>query len=410
MSENTANTPGFWKTTGIVLGLVDRPAETRESFSSPTPANHQGAIVPPSRAANAAVSVESALSISAVYRSISILVTSVSQMDLGVYRTISGITSELDAPALIKNPNVNDTAQGFVEETVFSLAAHGNAYWRIYRNGPGEAAQNIEVLDPSTVTWTKRESDGKVVYHQGNTDFRPEQIKHLRLLRRPGFVDGLGPIQSAAKEIEAALRLREFADEWFNTSGVPLGYLTTDQVLGAGDAEEIVTAWRKFLSDHNMIGILDQGYDFKHLNLKPADAQFIEVQDSVVVNIARLFGVPAMHLLAVLNSTSNTYLNLEQANLVFLQTTLARYMNEIENALSDLLPRGQKVEFKEEGLLRMDSLTKWKVIDLQVKVGYTNGNELRGYEGKAPIALPAPPAAPEAPADDEETAEGEEEQ
>lgn len=373
---------GILHRAGVFLGFLDSPQQVRSTAV--------GAAIPPTRA-DVSLSVDTALGIASVYRAISILVTSVSQMELGVYR--SG--KEIDTPSLIKNPNVNDTQTGFIEETVFSLAAYGNAYWKLQRAAPGEVVSNIEVLDPTTVTYTKDEN-GRVTYHHGEQDLPSWRIKHLRLLRRPGQVEGLGPIQAARGELTAALRLRQFADEWFDTSGVPQGMLVSPDPVNPEDAAEISEAWKKFIKEHG-VPVLGGGYNYNHLHVKPAEAQFLEVQQAVIVNIARLFGIPAMQLLAEMGGTSNTYLNLEQANIVFLQTTLSRYMNEVENGLSDLLPRGQKVQFKEEGLLRMDSRAKWEVIKIQSEVGYTNGNELREAEGKQPLPLPAAEASPPAP-------------
>lgn len=381
-----------WTRMGVYLGFVE-PKEVRTA--------PQGALIPPARSDGTTLSIDTALGITAVYRSVFILVTQVSQMPLGVYRTMNGVTTEIETPSLIKNPNVNDTQQGFIEQTVFDLATHGEAFWRLYRSGPGEPVQNIEVLPPSTMGYTKRESDGKIIWSQGNHEFKPHQIHHLRLIKRSGEVRGLGPIQMAKGELQAALNLRKYSDEWF-TSGVPQGYLTTDQPLNAEQAREYSQGWASYVAE-GKIPVLGGGFKFEYLHLKPGDAQMLEVQKSVVTNIARLFGIPAMHLLADMG-ISNTYLNLEQASIVHLQTTLARYMNEIENALTDLLPRGQKVEFKEEALLRTDSPTKWDVIKTQVEVGYTSGNELRKAEGKQPIPIPAAEATPpeETPVGDED--------
>ena len=393
---------GFWRDAGIYLGFVNEDVK-----SGGMQVREQAAPTAPPRPTRATITPDTALSIGAVYRSVSLIVSSVSQLDPAVYRQ----NEEIPLPALVKQPNVNDTASGFYEETAFSLATHGNAYWRLYRSGPNEAVQSIEVIDPNVVR-IEMETDhngldtGKRTYWVGGVKMPRHQIKHLKLMRQPGKVYGLGPIQAASGELEAALRLREFADTWFDTSGVPIGYLTTDMTLGPEESAAFAQAWKKFLRENEGTGVLSQGLDYKHLGVKPAEAQFIEVQKFVIVSIARLFGVPAMHLLAEM-PTSNTYLNLEQANMVFLQTTLARYINEIENALSDLLPRGQKVNFKEEGLLRMDSPSKWKVRKIQIETGARTINEVRAEDNLPPIPggdekpAPAPAPAP-APQEDED--------
>lgn len=365
---------GWLRRSGEYLGFVNttQPVEGKRDV-----AGMASGVMPPARSDIASASVEQALSVGAVYRAVSIITASVSQMGLGVYR--NGI--ELPLPTLIRQPNINDSQTRFIEETVWSLATYGNAYWRLY----GEPVQNVEVLDPTTVTVVRE--NGQTRYWIGSEQIPASRIRHLKLMSRPGQPLGYGPIQLGNSEIIGAMRLRQFADNWFNTSGVPTGVLSTDQTLSGEEAKLFADAWANFVRN-NGTAVLSSGMNYSPINIKPAEAQFLEVQQAQTVAIARLFGIPAMHLLAELSGTSNTYLNLEQANMVFLQTTLVKYMNEIEEALSSLLPRGQSVQFKEEGLLRMDSVTKWNVIKTQADVGYTSGDELRALEGKAPLPTP----------------------
>lgn len=374
---DTNDKTGFWRTTGQALGLIN-PRE----IAVPEVRVAGAGVIPPARSDISSITPELALSIGAVHRSISILTASVSQMELGVYR--EGI--EIKSPSIINQPNINDSVTGFIEETVYSLAAYGNAYWRLYGDSP---VQSIEVLDPNSVTVTTHETTGNKVYFIGDKQVPSKNIKHLRLMRKPGHLKGYGPIQHGQSELIGAMRLRNFADNWFNISGVPQGLLTTDMVLGPEEAASFATAWNAFIKNHGT-AVLSQGMRYETIHLKPADAQFLEIQAASVVAVARLFGIPAMHLLAETHGTSNTYLNLEQANIVFLQTTLSRYMTEIEEALSSLLPRGQRVQFKEDTLLRMDSVTKWGVIKTQTEIGYTSGSELRKEEGKSPLPTPKP--------------------
>lgn len=369
---------GFFKRTAETLGFVAPTQQESRAVGGPAVG-----VIPPARSAFTSIDPEVALQIGAVHRSVSIITASVAQMELGVFR--DGV--EIKAPAIIKQPNFDDSTTAFIEETVYSLAAYGNAYWRLY----GSPVANVEVLDPNSVTVTTHEKTGKKVYYIGSEQVPSNQIKHLKLFRKPGHLKGYGPIQHGQSELMGAIRMRSFADNWFGSTGVPTGMLTTDQVLGADEAQAFATAWKTFINE-NGTAVLSNGMHYEHLGIKPAEAQFLEVQQAQVVGIARLFGIPAMHLLAELSGTSNTYLNLEQANIVFLQTTLVKYMNEIEEAFSSLLPRGQRVQFKEDGLLRMDSVTKWSVIKTQTEVGYTSGDELRKAEGKSPLpkAAPAP--------------------
>lgn len=352
-----------------------------EGGTSPLPG-----IVPPARPSVEMITPETAIGIGTVYRSVDLLCTSVSQMELGVYR--NGI--EIATPGIIRTPNVDEPASAFIQETVWSLATWGNAYWRTY----GDPIASLEVLNPAAVRITRDERTGNKVYWLGQENVTGK-VKHLKLQRMPGQDYGVGPIQCAVSELTAALKLRQFADNWFDVSGVPTGVLTTDQQLNPTQAAAFAEAWKAFLAQNGGTAVLGMGLSYEAIRLKPAEAQFLEVQRENNLNIARLFGIPSMHLGVEMGGTSMTYMNLEQSNILFIQNTLVRYMNEIENNLSDLLPRGQRVQFKEEGLLRSDTKTKWEIYKTQSEIGYTSGTELREAEGKAPLtALSMPKANP----------------
>jgi HK97 family phage portal protein len=371
----------------------DEGTEVREgSVGSAGGSSPLAGVLPPSRPLVGTITPETAMSIGVVYRSVDILSTSLSQLTIGSYR--NGVEVPLtknNSNLILKNPNVDEPFSAFAQETVFSLALWGNAYWRIW--GDTKAPASLEVLDPNSVSIV-RDKNGVKQYFVGQ-DNLTGKVKHLKLQRLPGKDYGVGPVQASPSELYAAMRLKEFATSWFDVSGVPTGILTTDKPLTPEMAGAFAKAWSDFLASNGGTMVLSQGISYEPIRIKPAEAQFLEVQNQNNINIARLFGIPPMHLTVELSGTSNTYTNLEQLNILFIQDTLIRYMNEIENALSDFVPRGQEVKFKEEGLLRSDALGKWNVIEKQVGVGYTTGNELREQEGKAPLQQPSNPAPAE---------------
>lgn len=363
--------------TGETLGFV-APANT--GIAARAVDGMAAGVMPPSRNDILSISPEAALSIGAVYRAVSIITASVSQMDLGVYR--SG--TEVSVPSLVRQPNPLVSQGAFLEETTFSLATHGNAYWRVYR-GANDTPLSLKVLNPDAVTVT--EEKGRVRYYDGPDDVPAANIKHLKLMRKPGHLYGYGPIQHGQSELVGALLVRRFADSWFGSSGVPTGILTTDQKLGPAEAQAFADAWKAFIHE-NGTAVMSQGMRYEHLNLKPADAQFLEVQQAQTNMISRLWGVPATLMGSGLEGTSTTYVNAQELNIQFLQTTLVKYMNEIEDAFASLLPRGQEVKFKEDRLLRMNTQMQVQVQAQQIQAGLRTANELRAAEGLP--ALPEP--------------------
>ena len=88
---------------------------------------------------------------------------------------------------------------------------------------------------------------------------------------------------------------------------------------------------------------------------------FTEVQAQSVQAIARLFGIPPRKLVTGVDGTSDTYSNLVDEESAFFRETVQSYTRPIQDALSNCLPRGTRVEFQWEDLVLSKSqrLAMW---------------------------------------------------
>lgn len=375
--ENTSK-KGFWRSVGEAFGItVEQPNEQR---SEPV---YTGSVAAPiGNRTSTVVTADKAMSLVSVYRAVSILATATKQLPMGVWR--GGV--EIDTPSLIKEPSLTGvTRSAIIEETVVSLAVSGNAYWLLKRAGEKAPVQGIEVLNPHNVFIEQDTNTAKVTgYRYGDKTFKPWQIKHMRLLSVPGSPYGLGPIQSAQAALGGALNVRDYASNWFLDSGVPSGVLKTDQILNPDDALRYQNAW----DDAQRTGktrVLSQGLTYSPIHLSPADAQWIEAQQWTKTEIATLFGLPAVFLNAE-SGDSGTYQNVQQADLSFLKYSLAQYLKVIEDAFTDLIPRGQDARFIVEGFLRADRETRFEGYKTAIEAGFLTVNEVRAIEGYAPLS------------------------
>jgi len=334
------------------------------------------ASVPPVRS-DTTVTVEAAMGIAAVYRAVSILTVSVSQLPIEVVRGVE----EIPAPSFIRQPDVKEAPHAFHEQTVSSLALNGNAYWLISRNGKREVS-NLTVLNPNAVVIEQRE-DGTLVYNYGGKQYSTEDIKHLKLLRVPGSLYGLGPLQAARQEIRGTLDLGTYRDNWFSASGVPTGLLSTEQHLNEDSANAIRDRWNETQKERGT-AVLGQGVKYEPIMLNPADALFIEVAQFSVNQIARLFGIPGTYLLTGIDGNSLTYANTEQLGLDFIRFTVSQYVKEIEQALSELLPRGQRARFNYNAFLRSDIGARYAAYQTALTAGFLTVDEVRKAEGLPP--------------------------
>lgn len=338
----------------------------------------------PSRSA-AIVTPDTALSLTAVYRAVQIIATPISKMTINTYRFATGIELKVDNPVLVNNPSIDQNRRDFLFQTVASLALDGNAYW--FKNyGSNGQVNNLTILPAGSVMPSyPKFKDGttdysKVIYNYLGKEYTKREIEHLRIFSKAGELRGISPIESCRKDISAAIDLRDYAGNWFTSAGVPTGVLKTNAMLNKADADEVTANWHN-KQQNRQVAVLGNGFEYQQIALSPRDALFTEVQDQQVQAVARLFGVPARLLLTSVPGASDTYTNLQDENQVFYRHTLMAYTDAITDALSNCLPRGNRVEFDFEHLFKADVAARYNYYKVAIEAGILTPEEVRTKEG-----------------------------
>lgn len=339
------------------------------------------AIIPPPRSATSGVNMTDALSLAAVYRSVSVLSTAIKQVGVHTYRDDIKLES---SPLWIKQPDDKITRAEFMARTVNSMALTGNAYWFVSRNGRGETVK-LEVLNPLDVI-IRANPDGTLAgyTYRGTIDYTIADIQHLKMLSVPGNLYGLGPIQSCNAELLNAKDTRDYASTWFADAGIPSGVLKSDQMLSPDAAKAAKEAWNATAGAKNGVAVLGNGLSYQPMYLNPNDAQFLGVQNFNAVQVARMFGIPS-NMLLVESGSSMTYSNVEQEDIAFTRYTLSQYYVEIEQAMSALLPRGTDARMNIDALLRSDTLSRYQAHEIALAAGFKSIDEVRHDEKLPPL-------------------------
>ena len=344
------------------------------------------AVLPPPRPAfnvNA-----QAVQITAVYRSISILSTSVAQMEGHCYKG----KREVTAPAWLGQPDPNLSGQAFMELTVTSLATNGNAFWRIYRNARNEVISLVH-LDPAQVAVSHK--NGQIEYTYDGKVYNTSQIKHLALLRLPNQLRGVGPIQASRYALEGMLALQGYQNEFFLGKGVPQGILKTEQPLNGSMADEYEARWNaklKAAADNNNapIVVLGNGVDYKPILISPKDAMYLDIAQFSVSEVSRMFGIPPHYLGAGIDGSSLTYTTAVDLDIAYLRYGLSQYLIEIEDAITALLPRGTTFKMDTNSLLRTNDKSRYEAYKIAIDAGILTVDEVREREGLEPLPEPEP--------------------
>ena len=144
--------------------------------------------------------------------------------------------------------------------------------------------------------------------------------------------------------------------------------------------------------------------DATNMDANPQGAQMLDAREYQVGDAARLFGIPGRLMEYSTAGTSLTYQNLSEVWADFVRGCLApNYLEPIEQALSDLLPRATVARFHRDVLLQSDIKTRFDVYGTAIDKGILTPEQVQVLEGYLPGDIenasvpPAPPAAIPAP-------------
>ena len=334
-------------------------------------------VLPPHRS-EVIYNTDTALSLGAVFRCLQIISTTLAQLPLNVMRGNEEITSPL-----AKRPDYNQATNDFFGATAVSMALTGNAYWYVSRNQAGDV-KNLEVLDPKQVTITRDDRIGSPYrFDYNGKRIANKNIKQIRLMTFPQKLYGYGPLQAARSDIETGLKLREFGNSFLTNGAIPTGVLSSDQFINQDQADAYRSAWSEAQSSRGL-AVLGAGMSYSAISLSPADIAFLENQQYNVLQIARIFGIPPIFLGSGTEGASLTYSTSETQSILFLQTTMSDYLVSIEEAFTDLLPRGQVAKFRLDNLLRADLATRVGSYEKLITQGVITPMEVRLIEGYGP--------------------------
>lgn len=322
------------------------------------------------------------LTLSTVFRGVQILQTAISGLPVRQLR--DGL--EVAQDRIIARPDPNTWRADFISETVMSLAFNGNAFW-LKLTDPDGRVIGLRNLPPELVTVTDRRGDpanpDKVYSYMGR-EYDSGRVQHLRLLKVPGRLRGLGPIQAARDEIESAIDAKDYKANFFNDGTHPTGIISTTEPLEYEQSEQLKADFKKNVDD---IKVLPFGLKYTQLMLSPKDMQFLETQQFDTTQIARLLGIPASLMMAAVSGSNLTYSNIEQEWIQFSDFTLEAYAQPIELALSDVVARGNTVELDWDSMRRSDTKTKAETYEILIRAGILTPDEARMDLGRKPLGI-----------------------
>jgi HK97 family phage portal protein len=295
-------------------------------------------------------------------------------------------------PQLLTKPSNQGTAGVWKSQLATSMLTDGNVFgFPVAYNPRGGNPSQIELIDPATVTKRQMVKGEPVVtidnvvhrlYPLGDVWHMPGRM----ILAGSPF--GLSPVDYASKIVGTSLSAEDFSYNFFAAGGHPTLVAYANREINKEQAQQAKDAVRR-ASDGTTREPVVLGADWKldKIQLDPNETQFIDLMRFEVEQACRFWHVPPSFVFAAISGQNVTYSNITDADLLFLKNSVDGYLERIEEALSDLLPRPQYVRADRDAILRSDIKTRFDVYQIGIRNGIYNRDYIWSREGMVPGPL-----------------------
>lgn len=338
------------------------------------------------------VSFDTAMTLSAVFACIKILVESVATLPLQMFKlNTDGSRTQVKDHDLIRllnnKPNRYQTRVEFFEQLMLNLVA-GNCFSK--RDYIGKKMVSLQVINSGSVD-LKLNANGDPIYecqiNGKKVEYKENQIWHVKLFGT-GLM-GMSPIAYGAQSIGIGLAGNEKTTRLMSNGAKPTGALKTEKYLKKEQRDALRSELNILVNgDDGELPVLEGNMQFEKISLTPADLELIEVRKMSVEEACRFFGVPP--ILVYLTESSTTWgSGISEIVDGFYKFGLRPYLERIEESIRiHLLPREEwddyEFEFKTKDLLRASYLQRITSNKDRILSGQSSPNEIRREEGDMP--------------------------
>lgn len=324
--------------------------------------------------------VKEALALPAIYRSVSLLASAAASLNLIEY---IGSAIAIVQSTVVRRPSKVWTPGSFWRDTVQYMATYGEAIWLVRSRDVLGIPSSLSVVVPYSMV--SKEWNGETLrwFSKVNGKEReqdPRDVVHIPLLRDPNTGRGLGPLQTCGAAVNVAVEADRWAQRWF-VGGMPSTFLKSEMPI---DELEATTVKEQWLADPPNLPKVGYAFTPQRIGFSVEEAQLNGARMFNRGEVALMFGIPGRLLEYAESGTSVTYANVGDLATELVRLTLAPlYLEQIEQAFSDLLPRGHEVRFDVEGFQRADIKTRYEVYEKAISLGIITPEDAAIEEGKA---------------------------
>ncbi len=336
------------------------------------------------------------LAFSAVFSCVTIIASDIAKMRIKIVEERNGICTELQTASpflpVLRKPNRYQTRIKFVEQWMVSKLLYGNAYALKERDARGIVTA-LYVLDAARVQPLVA-ADGSIYYRLAVDPLSglseaitvpASEIIHDTMVALWHPLVGVSPIYACGMSATMGNRIQANSTKFFDNMSRPSGILTAPGAISDETASRLKSTWDENFSGRNIgrVAVVGDGLKYEAMSVGAADAQLIEQLKWTVDDVARCFHVPLFKL----GGAAPANITIESLNQTYYSDCLQVLVESMEACLDEglALPTGYYTEFALDGLLRMDTVARYKTRSDAVTAGWMSPNEARASENMVPV-------------------------
>jgi HK97 family phage portal protein len=342
-------------------------------------------------------SPESVMQAVAVGSSVDLLASLASELPIDVFSGNGSDRQSLPTPGYLLDPAGDGHGlEDWVYQLIVSWLLRGNVFGNILEQSRGYPTQVVWHYPDSVNGWL--DGNGDVSW---SVDGKPvtdlSTFIHRRVNPMPGVVLGMSPVQRHARTIGLNLVATQFGLQWF-TDGAHPGAMLTNSEADLKDEAVVRKVKDRFLAVIRGTReplVLGKGWDYKPIQLKPEESQFLQTQGYSAADCCRIFGPGIAEVLGYESGGSLTYSNVESRSTHLLVYALNRWLRRVDRLLTSMLPAGQYARIDRDGVLQSTTLERYRSHDLALRGRWKTVNEIRNREHLPRVAWgdePNPPS------------------
>jgi len=359
-------------------------SETIENPTIPVSAENFLAFFGVSSANLPNVTIDSALSVPAVWAAVAFLSRTLAAIPLHPYRRSKAGPEKLTGKLAIvvhENPNPEMDAFKFRQWFWQQVFTGGRGLAWIERNG--QSVEALWPMDPRKTT-IKR-SGGRTVYQFENKEYPAADVIDVPFMLRSCGLKHYGPIAMAGKAVQLAIAMNDYGSKFFAGGGVPPLALTGPLPQGADGMKRALTDVHRAIdaakSSEKPLFPLPPGHELKPVGFDPAKGQMVDARRFQVEEIARAYQLPPVFLQDL---TRATFSNAEQQDLHLVKHLIGQWAAALEGEMNlkvfGRMNNGRYVKHNLDGLLRGDFASRMTGYATSIQNAVRTPNEVRALE------------------------------